>query len=686
MSKIGTEILVNTQAIGDQVLAQMAKFGDGGFVTVWVDWADINHTAAADGSWSGVKAQLFTANGAKVGPEILVNTATIGWQQDPHVAVLKNGNFVVTWTDGWDYFGYADHPGSLGVGGATGDEKGKAIKAQVFSADGAPVGKELLVNTAHWMDQTGEKIAALGNGNFVVTWEDWSLSCAYDANGNPVQCGGGPGIVAQLFDPTGHKVGGAFLVAGAYDYAPKITTLTDGGFVVTWHDGHYSVDDVMAQVYSATGARIGSEIRVNTAGAGATFSLQYEEQVAPLSNGGFVVAWTDNNGDPSYRGVKAQAFDASGARAGSEIFVNTTTYADQWHPQVAALKNGGFVVAWDDWSDGLDVRAQVFGNTGAKVGSEILVNTTKDGPQDGTQVAALDDGGFAVTWSENWRDVKCQVFDATGAKVGSEVLVNTTTVGGQSGAQVTALGDAAFVVSWNDDFYGPSDGSGSAVKAQLFAVDKTLAGGSGDDSLIGGAGRDSFTGGGGNDAIDGGGGLDSARYVGRTAEYQAGRSASGITITDRVGRDGSDTVVNVERFHFSDISVALDLSGNAGTVAKILGAVFGEAEVANEVYAGIGLYYIDGGMTYESLMKLAIDARLGAGASYPAVVDLLYTNVVGVPPSESDRGYFVGLLESGAYTVAGLGVMAADYFMNLDNINLIGLADQGLEYVPYLGG
>jgi hypothetical protein len=48
--------------------------------------------------------------------------------------------------------------------------------------------------------------------------------------------------------------------------------------------------------------------------------------------------------------------------------------------------------------------------------------------------------------------------------------------------------------------------------------------------------------------------------------------------------------------------------------------------------------------------------------------------------------YFVGLLDSGAFTVPGLGVYAADYFMNLDNINLVGLAEQGLEYVPYVEG
>ena len=37
---------------------------------------------------------------------------------------------------------------SLGVGGATGDASDYAVKAQVFTADGAPVGGEILVNTA----------------------------------------------------------------------------------------------------------------------------------------------------------------------------------------------------------------------------------------------------------------------------------------------------------------------------------------------------------------------------------------------------------------------------------------------------------------------------------------------------------------------------------------------------------
>jgi hypothetical protein len=470
VSKIGSEILVNTQKLYDQTLAQSAKLNNGGFVTVWVDWADSTKTTVADGSWSGIKAQVFSAAGAKAGAEILVNTATLNWQQDPHVAVLQNGNFVVTWTDGWDYFSYADHPGSQGVGGATGDKEGKAIKAQVFSAGGTPIGTEILVNTEPRNHQTAEKIIALSNGNFVVTWEDWVSSCVYDADGSLNRCGGGPEIKAQLFDATGKKVGLELAVTGDYSYGPQIATLQNGGFVIVWHDGHYSVDDVKAQIYNAGGVKVGMPILVNTAGTGATFSLQNEERVVGLTNGGFAVAWTDNNGDDSSKGVKAQVFDAGGSPVGKEILVNTTTLSNQYHPQIAALKKGGFVVSWDNWAGDIDVNAQIFDNVGARIGKEILASTSTAGAQDGNAITALENGGFAINWTHGWTDVKLQVFDAIGTKVGSEQLANTTTAGGQGGGQITSLSSTRFVVAWNDDLYGPSDGSGAAVKAQIFGM------------------------------------------------------------------------------------------------------------------------------------------------------------------------------------------------------------------------
>ena len=210
-----------------------------------------------------------------------------------------------------------------------------------------------------------------------------------------------------------------------------------------------------------------------------------------------------------------------------------------------------------------------------------------------------------------------------------------------------------------------------------------LAGTNGIDRLVGSAGADQLAGHGGDDLLDGGAGIDLARYAGQRAESTLHKTATGWSVASAL--DGTDMLVNVERLKFSGISVALDLSGNAGTVAKILGAVFGREAVSNEGYVGIGLYYLDSGMSYETLVQLAIDVRLGAGASHRAIVDLLYTNVVGSSPLDADRDHFVGLLDRGEFTVAGLGVMAADLDINQNNIDLVGLSQQGLEFVPYAG-
>ena len=77
------------------------------------------------------------------------------------------------------------HPGSQGVGGATGDKLGKSIKAQMFGPDGTRIGGEILVNSEIKSSQTAQKITALADGGFVIAYEDWSLAYEWDANGNP---------------------------------------------------------------------------------------------------------------------------------------------------------------------------------------------------------------------------------------------------------------------------------------------------------------------------------------------------------------------------------------------------------------------------------------------------------------------------------------------------------------------
>jgi len=184
----------------------------------------------------------------------------------------------------------------------------------------------------------------------------------------------------------------------------------------------------------------------------------------------------------------------------------------------------------------------------------------------------------------------------------------------------------------------------------------------------------------GNDNFAGSASLDLVVYTASKNDFTITNSAGVISITNGLE---TDTLTDFERVTFADGGVAFDIeNGNAGKTAKILGAVFGAEAVSNEVYAGIGIDYLDKGTSYEDLMTLAINVAVGADASNAAIVEHLYQKVVGVTPSNSEAQVFVGLLEDGTYTKGSLGVLAAETSLNLANINLTGLAETGLDYLP----
>ena len=134
-----------------------------------------------------------------------------------------------------------------------------------------------------------------------------------------------------------------------------------------------------------------------------------------------------------------------------------------------------------------------------------------------------------------------------------------------------------------------------------------------------------------------------------------------------------------ERVVFNDAAIALDLNGNAGITAKILGAIFGKESLSNKNYVGIGLSFLDTGWTSDNLAGLALDA---AGAkTNDQIVSLLWTNVIGTKPTAADKQPFIALLENGM-TAGALAHLAADTSFNTTNINLVGLAQTGIEYIP----
>jgi hypothetical protein len=68
-------------------------------------------------------------------------------------------------------------------------------------------------------------------------------------------------------------------------------------------------------------------------------------------------------------------------KIGGEFLVDTPAQSDQRDPTIASLSDGGFVVTWSDGSGqggdsfGYSVKAQMFDAWGAKVGNEFVANT-----------------------------------------------------------------------------------------------------------------------------------------------------------------------------------------------------------------------------------------------------------------------------------------------------------------------
>lgn len=184
----------------------------------------------------------------------------------------------------------------------------------------------------------------------------------------------------------------------------------------------------------------------------------------------------------------------------------------------------------------------------------------------------------------------------------------------------------------------------------------------------------------GGSAYTGGTGINTVVYADNSSNYTvAETAANSATVSDRSGH--TDTLTNIQRLQFADNHLALDIDGNAGIAAKIIGATFGAAQVANQSYEGIGIRDLDGGMSQADLAQLALNAALGTGAGNSAVVNLLYTNIMGVAPTAADLTYYTNLLDNGTYTQAGLGIFAAECMRNINNIDLVGLAHSGIQYV-----
>jgi Ca2+-binding RTX toxin-like protein len=152
-----------------------------------------------------------------------------------------------------------------------------------------------------------------------------------------------------------------------------------------------------------------------------------EPQITALSDGRFVVAWVDNVAQE----VRAQILNADGSLHGSRFTIGGTVYGEQMHPNIVSLADGRFVAVWTDQSD-----PKYDDNTGSEPGHRA--------------------------------DVFGQIFNIDGTASSQVFKVNVDVPPTHAFHQpgVTALKDGGFAITWRD--YMASEAPGVNVAGVRF--------------------------------------------------------------------------------------------------------------------------------------------------------------------------------------------------------------------------
>ena len=199
------------------------------------------------------------------------------------------------------------------------------------------------------------------------------------------------------------------------------------------------------------------------------------------------------------------------------------------------------------------------------------------------------------------------------------------------------------------------------------------------ENIIAGQGNDFLIGNTASNSLDGGPGIDYVEIRSSRAESVLTKTYSGYTLTAIAQPADADQLMHIERLKFNDIKLALDVDGQAGQVAKLIGAVFDAPAVLNLGLIGIGLAEAGKGLSYEQLGQLAIQAT--GLTSHDDIVTLLWQNLFTDAPSLSEKSPYVQLLDSGGMSPGALAVMAADSSFNSEQIGLSGLMQTGLPFI-----
>ncbi|WP_417782550.1 LamG-like jellyroll fold domain-containing protein [Terasakiella pusilla] len=262
---------------------------------------------------------------------------------------------------------------------------------------------------------------------------------------------GGQGTDVAVFanDPSAYKIGLEGAAVTVEDIASPAPSSDGKDMLIGVENMFFEVGGTVANQRTFTLSGLSEEL-VNDIQTG----FQTTPDVAVLREGGYVIVYEGLNGS-SDSAVYFRIYDETGAPGPEIELISNATY-QTGSTRVASMEDGGFVVTWVEGTgaNGNDVFVGVYDELGSPVANYPgpvnvgVINQAAE--QHNITVAGLNDGGFVVTWTEDL-DIKGRRFFYDGSDSGEFIVANSTD--DEDGSEVVALDNGGFAVIWQSDDY-----------------------------------------------------------------------------------------------------------------------------------------------------------------------------------------------------------------------------------------
>lgn len=489
----GSPFVLNTTTAGNQSDPAAAQSGSGAALVVWT---------GTDADGEGVYGRRFDGDGVALGNDFLVNQTTLNAQNQPAVAALEGGGYVVAWLS----FG----------GGGFGN-----VYARQFNANGSAAGGEFLVNVdTTFNGQLFPNVAALADGGFLVSWADFDNLFPNDA-----------AVVGQRYDAAGDAMGGAFRLSGTVpgdQILPVVAGLAGGGFTAAWQSPQLGDADIFTRLFDAggngtlqvTGTASGDLLNLGGAQTLHVDGAVGNDTILGGAAADFLAGGAGNDslvgGDADDNLAGGAGADTLSGDAGGD-FLDGGIGADRLVGGTGddeyVVDNAGDVIVEVATGGNDTVRASINFTLGATLENLLLVGDSDlngTGNAGGNLIVGNDgdnrlDGGAGADLLSGGRGDDTYVvdneLDAVGESVGNGVdtVVSSVTLALPGDVENLTLAGATAI-------NGTGNNQGNNLVGNAGA--NNLSGAFGNDALVGGAGNDTLSGGGDNDILRGGLGAD----------------------------------------------------------------------------------------------------------------------------------------------------------------------------------